>query len=750
MVSAEYLPEALRVGGSLELLSNSPINVEYDVIAETGDIEMTSADSSDNDNITVFAEVTLDAQNGSVLLQAGDNLIIEETAVVRAAGTVEFRVDHTEDPAVADPGTGGILLMHGRVTGTSVTVFGNGDGDVFSLTNIIVPTQVFARGGDDTLLVGSNATAATNTDGHLHDIAALLDIDGGDGIDALFVDITGETEDVEGIVDTDSINGFGMADTGEIDYRAIEYLNLDFGDINGVFNIVGTAAETVLSGGDGNNVFNITSDPTDFDNGNLDNISGDIIIQAGTGSNTLNISDHGSTDADTGVVITRDTITGMAPAQITYQTTGWFAGGINIWTGQGSDDITIGSTRTDSFTTLWLGDGDDQVTVADDSTGDDGMLVIAGEDGNDTIANSDPAAWMSDMIVFGDYGEVLYGDVVVAEYSMGTVYEKSLANMIGISSDLDQPGGDDVIATGSGRDVVIGGTGADTLSGNGGNDILIGDGAKVSLAADGSLAAETTDFFTGGNDRLDGGSGNDLIMGGAGSDILYGDMKEDILIGDNARVRLDADGNVLSIIRLGQGSLDLIAKTQFDLLSTAAPETKPVPAMTEIKETGGKVVDVNGSHLVSGGIRLDQMRHGGAAKPEYAEAGAGQTPEKEAPTKPQTFGEAFKEARKAGKRAGDTFIWNGGVYDAGLPGETPEEAPKDMVPEPAETKTAPSAKTNASPKIMTAVAGSLGWQMAKSRKRDNETKIDPKAFQFLEKKMHRRRFREWTGGGFQR
>ena len=797
LVSATYLPEALRVGGSLQLTSNSPIIVDYDVIAETGDIEMTSVDNSDNDDITVVAGVTMDAQNGSVLLQAGDNLIIEETAVVRAAGTVTLSVDH----ASQDPGIGGILLMYGQVTGTSITVFGSGDGDIFTLTNIISPTQVFARGGDDTLMVGSNATTTTNTGGHLHDIAALLDIDGGDGVDALFVDISGETEDVEGVVDTDAITGFGLADTGRIDYRAIDRLSLGFGDINGIFNIVGTSAETVLSVGDGDNVFNITSDPADFDSGSLDSISGDIRIQAGSGRNTLNISDYGSTDADTGVVLTRDAITGLASGQIAYETTGWFAGGINIWTGQGSDGITIESTRTDSFTTLWLGDGDDQVTVADDGTGDDGILVMAGEGGNDTIANSDPAAWTADMIVFGDFGEVLYGETVVTGNPMGTVYEKSLANMEGFSSDHSPVGGDDVIAMGSGRDVVIGGAGADTIDGQGGDDVLIGDCGRVTQGPGGLICAETSAFFTGGNDRLIGGAGYDLIMGGAGNDTLHGTMGEDILVGDNSRIRFDRSGKVLSIIRLGQGSLDLIAKTQNDLFLTKGPGTDTDLLETEMPGTEKTDSGVNGSDLVSKGLHLDQMRHGNGTTQSqtFGEAfsnarkagkGAGDTfmwnggtyearLHGEAPVEKatgpsdvkevagkapgdtdaqsQTFEEAFKNARKAGKRAGDTFMWNGGTYDAGVLGEKPENrpalpenTPEETVPAPVETKPSPNAKAPETPKIMTAVAGSLGWQLAKPKEGDDAAKIDLQVFKFFEKKMHRRQFREWTGQGFRR
>ena len=151
------------------------------------------------------------------------------------------------------------------------------------------------------------------------------------------------------------------------------------------------------------------------------------------------------------------------------------------------------------------------------------------------------------------------------------------------------------------------------------------------------------------------------------------------------------------------------------------------------------------------------MRHGGAAKqllPSWE-------PGDEDALKPaQSFGQAFSEARKAGKRAGDTFVWNGSFYDAGIPGETPagnprvpDAVPKELAPDASDASpeaTSPDVKINSAPKVMSAVAGCLGWQLAKPKKQNGEPKIDPQAFGCLEKKMYRRRFREWMGTGFQR
>ncbi|MEA3511137.1 MAG: hypothetical protein U9R51_06850, partial [Actinomycetota bacterium] len=173
----------------------------------------------------------------------------------------------------------------------------------------------------------------------------------------------------------------------------------------------------------------VTVDDLTF-HGSLDLIAGALDIETGMGSNTLAVSDHADTDADTAVTITDASITGLAPATITYAATagdlagqgkwtllhdaGLFGRGITIYGGEGGNKFTItsvlGSDETPTpfaatVTTLFAGAGSDTVNVSV-ADGVARRLVIRGEDGDDTV-NGAPAALTESglaLVIFGDDG----------------------------------------------------------------------------------------------------------------------------------------------------------------------------------------------------------------------------------------------------------------------------------------------------------------------------------------------------------
>ena len=736
--------DGVQAGGGVSITAGSPVTVvetiqAADIVITAGDDDADGTEDT-NDDLIVRSGVILSATAGDVVLRAGDDLIIETGASVMAAGNIALYGDYNE---VGNADTaGGIVDLQGSVTANALVIYGNSDDDTIVLPGLPsgVPATVWMGDGDDLLYVGSEATPTSNTGGVADSLADLLTVFGGGGTDTLNVDDSGDADGNIGALTHSRITGLGMAEG--IVYATVEAIEINLGSGDDTFNVRSTSAGTgtQVNGNDGDDSLIVSSDP---ENGTLEGIRGDIHFDGGDGSNNMILSDRGNTGGRSDVIVSENGISGLGDGIDSGTVTHENIDDLELLMGSGDDSITVTGAMANGMTRLRMGAGDDRVVMRDESTITDGPVVGFGEEGADHI---DASAWNTDLILLGDGGSTTFAD--------------STAPVGSVETENASGDGDDTLIGGRGNDIIFGGMGADTLSGNGGTDILIGDGARVSQHVNGSLTAETTDFFVGGDDRLKGGPGNDLIMGGAAHDTLYGSMSEDILVGDNARVRFDAAGKVLSIIRLGQGALDLIAKTQFDLFSKGVSETRPLPAMTALAPIGHDGVDVTGSHLVSKGIHLDQMRHGGAVNTGLEtedQKDTGKTAMEVAPAQPQTFGEAFSEARKAGKRAGDTFIWNGGVYDAGIPGETPEKSSgkpeseiPDTVPESSETKPGPSAQTNASPKIMTVVAGSLGWQLAQPKKQTDETKIDPKAFGFLEKKMHRRQFREWTGNGFLR
>ena len=179
-------------------------------------------------------------------------------------------------------------------------------------------------------------------------------------------------------------------------------LNADLGSGDDVVNVNGTSAITNVFGHDGNERFYISSlanetlasaQTTDLLLGNLDDLLGNLSIDAGAGRHLLFVSDEAAVAGDGNVSITDQPqsptalagteieISGLAPAAIDYQAgaNGNFADGITVWSGYGNDTISVDGTHSRpgvrTITTLNTGLGDDHVTVKL-TNGEDGFFVL--------------------------------------------------------------------------------------------------------------------------------------------------------------------------------------------------------------------------------------------------------------------------------------------------------------------------------------------------------------------------------------
>lgn len=138
---------------------------------------------------------------------------------------------------------------------------------------------------------------------------------------------------------------------------------------------------------------------------------------------------------------------------------------------------------------------------------------VSGSDRRDTITGNHKSNF-----IFGAGGDdVLRGgagkDMLIGGYGADQLFG-------GTGNDtLRGMPGDDYIEGMTGNDHISGGTGSDTLKGDRGADQLNGDNGSDLL--DGGR----------GNDTLYGGNGRDLLRGGAGRDILNGGMGNDRLNG---------------------------------------------------------------------------------------------------------------------------------------------------------------------------------------------------------------------------
>ena len=424
------------------------------------------------------------------------------------------------------------LTVTATHAGTTTIDLGAGN-DNADIRGVDGDTVIRGNDGDDRFIVSDRAPLTTG--GLTTSINRNLALYGEAGNDRMIVDDSGETRDTRLDLTASTLDIEYMA--GTISYGTMEDILIRSGAGNDIFNVSGTdgGARTRIMTLGGNDIVNVAGNAPAL-TGTLDALAGDLDIDAGSGDNTLNVSDAGSNAGDGTAVnpvrIDRASITGLAPGRIGYTASGGsYAGGVNIRSGQGADTVRIGSTRAGDVTSVWFNDGDDAIIVADDGSGADGLLVLFGESGNDSI---DASAWNDGLVAFGDFGQIDYSGRI-AVYQGGSVERKSNAGITRLATARGGEGGDDRVTTGAGDDRVFGGYGADTLSTGAGEDRIVGDNGEFRYlnGRPEHLHATDTDAGTGGGDTIDAGDGRDLVIGGVGSDVINGQGGNDYILGDN-------------------------------------------------------------------------------------------------------------------------------------------------------------------------------------------------------------------------
>ena len=435
------------------------------------------------------------------------------------------------------------------------TVRGGEGGDALNVQTIDGITRVRGEAGADTVRAGSNAPAAN---GDVDALAALLDVFGGDGADALYVDESAETE--AQALDSDQVNEpsadpltdmpdlaldaitpaagsdvargklhvTGQADAG-IHYDGLSLVDVTLAGGNDVVNVRGTTTKTVVHTVAGDERFYVssaadqsTSDAAlDHLNGDMDDVDGDLEIDPGSGRHLMLVSDEDATAGDGSIRIDENEVDGMGGEGLTaaedavagvggdinYLSGGNFADGITVWTSQGADTATFEGARLDTgfrtVTTLNTNGGADAVT-ADLSSTSDGAPVINLEGGTDTLAASASSA---DLIAFGGPG-------------------------------------DDTMTTGTGKDTVFGDEGLIKYKDVSGSEVTVhghggaGDktaGAEHPVASMNTRETATTSV-TGGSDVITTGDSDDVVIGGDLGDTLSTGTGADLVVGDRATI----------------------------------------------------------------------------------------------------------------------------------------------------------------------------------------------------------------------
>jgi hypothetical protein len=354
---------------------------------------------------------------------------------------------------VAGPGHDSVLLSAGR--NTVQWSVGDGNLDVQAPPNTLQNTlQVSGSPGPDTFVLSPfgrrggvtvRANAATvNADGVFQKVS----IDGGGGADTITVTDLSTTgvqnvgvDDGEALAPdgaTDVINLDGTAGSRVITVATESAFLHPEGPVGGVMlvqpdprykvhaavvngedtlfvnpvgshntiNVQSNTGHTVVNRDLGNDTYNVSSDAPSDTGVLLDHpttrvpfgLFGPLDLHAGPGSNTLTVSESGTSDPDH-VVISGARITGALDSfnpiakqpvhlnyQVNYDATGTFGGGINVKTGKGADSVTVTSLPAGAPTSVNTGGGGDTIVVADAHNSLDSLRSPLSLDGVDHTA----------------------------------------------------------------------------------------------------------------------------------------------------------------------------------------------------------------------------------------------------------------------------------------------------------------------------------------------------------------------------
>ena len=217
-VSAELL--GVRALQNITLSAQSPLSVNEEIIALQGDITLNAIDDSNDagaeaDDLMVNA-VNVEAVLGSLTLNAGDALILQQAGTLKAAVTITL----TADLGSSDI-NGGTVTLHGTLEAANTVINTGSDNDslLFNVQQMLGNVQVNAGDGLDTITVNQLVSRSS---------ADYFELDGQGGTDTYVINRTGQ--DLAGVgadyiinvrdsgsqangADTLTINGTALADT---------------------------------------------------------------------------------------------------------------------------------------------------------------------------------------------------------------------------------------------------------------------------------------------------------------------------------------------------------------------------------------------------------------------------------------------------------------------------------------------------------------------------------------------------------
>jgi acrosin len=386
-------------------------------------------------------------QNGSVQGILG-NLNLDPTGPFWSAVMVDDSAD-SAPRTVTITGTSITGLAPGVINYAGVqnlTVDGGSGGTQFDVQSTAAgtTTNLVTQLADNTAHVGHN--------GSVQGILGYLSLDPtGPSWSAVMVDDSADPAPRTVTITQSSITGLAPA---AINYAGVQNLTVDGGSGGTQFDVQSTASGTTTT------LVTQLADNTAHvgQNGSVQGILGNLNLDPSGPSWSAVMVDDSADPAPRTVTITQSSITGLAPADITYA---------------GVQNLTVdGGTRANKFSVQSL-------PPAATSVG------LNGGSGTNTL----------------DYSQYVGDITVVLPLGTATGFTGGVSNIQNVTGSRgnDLIVGDanaNVLVGGTGRNILIGGGGSDTITGGGGDNILIGgrtvwDTDPIALAA---IMQEWTDM----------------------------------------------------------------------------------------------------------------------------------------------------------------------------------------------------------------------------------------------------------------
>lgn len=475
-----------------------------------------------------------------------------------------------------------------------------------------------------------------------HEATDSLTVSGGAGTDELA--LNGASATTSSFNFSGANSGSSITDDGTpttVSFTAFETVEDDVSAANRVFNFLATAdSVTLQDDGSANGmsqVLSVASSPTVT----FANPTTGMLLNVGTGNDTVTINAIDSGFAATVLVQGADGNDSLIATNANYAVTLDGGTGSDTLTGGSLSDSLLGGSDADSIAglagndTVISGIGDDTINGGDGNdfvNAGNGNDVLSGGVGNDTLMGGGGTDMVTESgdanftliptlltglgsdtlnavenasLVGGSSGNTLDASAWTGLVTLNGADGNDLLIGSAQSDSLLGGNGNDTIACGSGNDSVLAEDGNDSVSGGFGTDSIDGGNGNDSISGD-----EANDMLFGGagNDRLDGLSGNDSLFGGDGADFLQGGDGNDFVMGEGSDY--DSVSGGLGDDTLGGGAgIDVLvesADTNFTLTSVsfAGIGNDTIAGFELAQLTGGVSANVISAAGFSGSVTL--------------------------------------------------------------------------------------------------------------------------------------------------